>query len=68
VNTQAELGFSARPLNFQAELGFSAPPRNNKNQLAGNVASTSDNTDASVWHLDSGATDHLMSDLARLHI
>jgi hypothetical protein len=43
-------------------------PRNNNNQRAENVASTSYNTDAPVWHLDSGATDHLTSDLACLHL
>jgi hypothetical protein len=40
----------------------------NNNERAGNTACTSYNTDAPVWHLDSGATDHLTSDLARLHL
>jgi hypothetical protein len=43
-------------------------PRNNNNQRAKNATSTSYNTDAPVWHLDSGATDHLTSDIARLHL
>jgi hypothetical protein len=43
-------------------------PRNNNNQNVGNAVSTSYNTDAPIWHLDSGATDHLTSDLARLHL
>jgi hypothetical protein len=41
---------------------------NNNNQRAGNAASTSYKNDSPVWHLDSSVTDHLTSDLARLHL
>jgi hypothetical protein len=43
-------------------------PRNDNNLHAGNAATTSYNIDAPVWHLVSDATDHLTSDLARLHL
>jgi hypothetical protein len=38
------------------------------NHRARNTTSTSYNNDPPVWHLDSGATDHLTSNLARLHL
>ncbi|KAK1603217.1 hypothetical protein QYE76_018220 [Lolium multiflorum] len=38
------------------------------NPRSGNSASTSSNTDSGHWVMDSGATDHLTSDLERLHV
>jgi hypothetical protein len=41
---------------------------NNNNERSRNAASTSYNNDSLVYHMDSGTTDHLTSDLAHLHV
>ncbi|KAK1601131.1 hypothetical protein QYE76_007892 [Lolium multiflorum] len=42
--------------------------RYDRDQRSGNGASTSSNDNEQYWHLDTGATDHLTSDLERLHV